>query len=463
MVDKNKRTGDRKNNSSKSIVLSDFGYKQELRQVLSLSDLVTYGLVFMVVIAPFGIYGVVAEMSKGMVALVYLIAMGGMLFTAFSYWRMAEVFPISGSVYAYTSRAINKNVGFLSGWLIILDYLLTPALLYVVSADALTSIIPNVPTHIWIILFIGVNTIINILGIEFSAKVNKVIIVIEIIIFLIFVGASIKTLATNGVSDFTWKPFYDPENFSLKAILPAVSIAVLSFMGFDAISTLAEETKDGASEIGKGCVLALIIAGVLFIIQTFFAALIWPDYTSFSETDAAFYEVAFAAGGPKVMWICAVATAFGWGIANSLVAQIGISRIIFSMARDGFLPPILSKVHHKYQTPYVAIALIALISIIITMMFSDSISVLSMLINFGALTSFMILNLTVIYYFIFKKKSKRFMVHLVMPLIGFLINTFIWYNLHTNAKLLGCAWFVLGVVLLWFKIKLQKKEVDLEI
>lgn len=147
-------------------LLEKFGYKQELKRSLSFWDLVIYGLIFMVPIAPFGIYGEVIIEAHGMVALAYLIGMIGMIFTALSYARMSEAFPMAGSVYSYAGRGINQYVGFIAGWAILLDYILVPALLYVVSATALTGMWPTIPGWVWLIVFIVINTVINYFGIS---------------------------------------------------------------------------------------------------------------------------------------------------------------------------------------------------------------------------------------------------------------------------------------------------------
>lgn len=448
------------NNSSQ---LESFGYKQELKRVLKITDLIVYGLIFMVPIAPFGIYGFVADISNGMVALAYAIGMSGMIFTAFSYWSMSESFPISGSVYAYATWTLGRTLGFISGWTLLSDYILVPTLLYVVSAAALSAVVPGVPDMVWIVAFILINTVINIRGIEFTARFNKIVLVLELIVLVIFVAAGISVLASGAAGDgFTLKPVYDPETFNLEMVMGAVSVAVLSFLGFDGISTLAEEAEGGGQAIGKASIAALLLVGFLFILQTYIAALVWPDYTSFENLDTAFYDVAFVAGGAKLMWLCSIATGFAWGIANSLAAQAAISRIIFSMSRDRALPKGLSKVHPRYQTPYVATIFVAVISLALTLFFEQQIDYLSSLVNFGALTAFLVLNFAVIYYFFFKKKTGRVVKHLILPLIAFIIIGYVWLHLQTEAFTLGIIWVCVGILYYIF-LRLRKKDVELEV
>jgi amino acid transporter len=437
--------------------------KPTLKRSLTFWDLLIYGMVFMVPIAPFGIYGVVAQGSNGMVSLAYLIGMVGMIFTAFSYARMSEAFPIAGSVYSYAQRGINDSVGFIAGWLILLDYIFIPALLYLVSAAALGDMLPGVPSYLWIVLFIAINTVINILGIEFTARANKIIVILELIILAIFLGVGITAIiqGVNG-AEFTIDPLYNDREFNMNVVMGAVSIAVLSFLGFDGISTLAEETKDGSKSIGKACVYALLSVGALFIIQTWVAALIWPDYNAFKNPDVAFYQIAEIAGGPWLKTLTIVATAFSWGIANALVAQAAISRILFSMARDRKLPVILAKIHPKFKTPYVSTLLIAVLSLGVTGFFSTHLNMLASVVNFGALSSFLFLHISVVSYYIGKKGSRDFLRHLILPAIGFIIIGYVWWNLDVLSKQLGFIWLGIGIVYLIF-LKLLKKDTGLEL
>lgn len=438
-----------------------YGYKQELNRALSFSDLLIYGLIFMVPIAPFGIYGQIAMGSHGMVALAYAIGMVGMLFTAISYSKMSQAIPIAGSVYSYAQRGLNDNIGFIAGWLILLDYIFIPALLYLVSAVALADIVPQIPVIVWLILFIGFNTVINIRGIVFTAKTNKIILVLEFIVLAVFIFTGVLAIIqhVNGAT-FTIKPLYNASQFSLSTVMGAVSIAVLSFLGFDAISTLSEESNGGKRAVGRATVFSLIIVGVLFIIQTWVAALIFPDYNAFKDPDTAFYQVAGIAGGNWLKVTTIVATAVSWGIANALVAQTAISRILYSMARDRKLPHILARIHPKYKTPYISTLLVAIVSLIVTTIFSSQIGKLASVVNFGALSSFLILHLAVMNYYLRKQKSKHYFKYFVMPLIGLLIIGFVWWNLDPLAKTLGFTWLVIGIVYLIF-LKIFGKDTKL--
>lgn len=444
-------------------ILEDFGYKQELKRSLSPWQMAIFGLVFMIPIAPFGIYGFLAEASNNMVPLVYAFGMLAMIFTAFSYGSMAEAFPISGSVYAYASRGINRHIGFMTGWAILLDYILMPTLIYVVCGASMNAIFPSISILVWAVIFLAIVTFVNIRGIEASSKLSVFALAFEMIVYVAFVIFAIIAISkgTNG-AHFTVDPIFNAKNFSFAMLMSGVSIAVLSFLGFDAISTLAEETKGGGKTVGKATVSALLILGTLFIFLTWIAGCLWPDFHAFKSIDTAFYEIANLAGGRTLLTICSVATALSWGFA-ALTAQVAVSRVLFSMSRDGLFPKIFSKVHEKFKTPYIATWFISILSLLMCIVFQNKINELTVLVNFGALTSFAILNLTVIYYYKIKLKSKGLFRYLISPLFGAAIICLVWVGLSPMAKILGVIWLTCGLLYYIILTKVLKKTGELEI
>ncbi|MBU9844410.1 APC family permease [Rahnella ecdela] len=443
--------------------VEQFGYKQELHRTLTLKDLLVYGMIFMVPIAPFGVFGYVWEGSNGMVALAYLIGMVAMFFTAMSYWAMSRAFPVSGSVYAYAQRGIHETVGFFAGWLILLDYILVPSLLYIVSAAALAPVLPEVPSWAWIVGFIALNSVVNLVGIQFTAKANNYILLAEIIILSIFVVLGLIALYSGvGAGHLTLEPLYNADKFSLPLVVGAVSIAVLSFLGFDGISTLSEETKGGVDTVGKASLGALMLVGVLFILQTWIAADLAVGMT-FTSLDTAFYETANLAGGEWLKQATIWSTAISWGIANALVAQAAVSRILFAMARDKQLPKLLAKVHRRFKTPYVSTLLVGLISLCSGLWFNGNIDNLSRLVNFGALMGFLILHVAVINHYIIRQKSRNLVLHLLFPVIGFCIIAFVIYEMDWEAKILGLSWLAIGVVYYFVLRVILKRETTLKL
>lgn len=431
------------------MAFEDFGYKQELKRSLSLADLVVYGMIFMIPIAPFGVYGYVNQEAPGMVPLAYIIGMVAMLFTALSYGNMARAFPIAGSVYSYAQRGLHPNVGFLAGWLLLLDYLLIPPLLYIYAAMALNHLYPDIPKFVFIFAFMISATLVNLRGITFTARMNILFLLAQLLVLGIFLASAWKALhggAGNG--QLTLAPLYNPSNFNFALMMQAVSIAVLSFLGFDAISTLAEETKgDAGRSVGRAALISLLIMGGIFVIQTWLAADLAAGM-GFTSADAAFYEIAAIAGGDRLASLAAIATALSWGVAVSITSQAAVSRLLFGMARDGKLPKILAKIHPKYSTPHLSIYLVAILSLMICYLFINAIDTLTSLVNFGALSGFIILHLTVINYYWRKQKSGKVLSHLISPILGFIITGAIMYNMGMAAQKLGCIWIAIGLVYL---------------
>ncbi|MFU8873889.1 APC family permease [Micromonospora sp. SL4-19] len=432
-----------------------FGYRQELSRSLSFTDLLIYGLIFMVPIAPFGIFGSVYAGSGGMVALTYLIGMVAMMFTALSYSQMVRAFPMAGSVYTYTGRGIAPPVGFLAGWVILLDYILVPGLLYLVASVAMHSLVPAVPVWLWLAAFVVLNTIVNYLGIQMTARVNRFMLAAELIILAIFLVVGVVALAQGKGEGFSLRPLFNPDTFSWPLVFGAVSIAVLSFLGFDGISMLAEESREEARRIGRSMVAALLLAGALFIVQTWVASMLVPDAGGLLDSGdpegTAFYDAARVAGGGWLAGLTALATAIAWGFANSLVAQAATSRLLYAMARDRQMPRFLARVNARHKVPANATLLVAGISLALGLYMAsrdDGISLLSTLINFGAMTAFLALHVSVVTHYVVRNGSRDWLRHLVVPVIGFLILFYVVINAKVAAQVLGFVWLGIGVIVL---------------
>ncbi|MGQ4515606.1 amino acid permease [Streptomyces sp. DW26H14] len=432
--------------------LSRLGYQQELKRSLGLKDLLVYGLVFMVPTAPFAIYGSVFNFSKGMVALTYAIGCVAMIFTAISYREMSRAFPLAGSVYSYAGRGVGAPVGFLAGWGILLDYLLIPTLLYVTGAAALHSIAPAVPQWAWVVLFVVVNTVVNLAGVELFAWATRVFLIGESLVLLLFLvlGTIAVARGVNG-AHFSWDPLFNPQFFHVGMVFGALSVAALSFLGFDAISTLSEEVKGGPKLVGRATVLSLVMVGVLFVVQTFLAGLLLPGRTHFAgntATNDAFYTVAELVGGGWFKVVAALTVALSAALANSLAAQGATSRLLYSMARDGQLPRFLAHVHPVRKVPQRAVTLVGALSLVLGVFFVGQISLLSSMVNFGALFSFLLLNVSVVSYYLIKKRQRTYGLHLVVPLIGFAVIAYVLYNADIKAQIAGGSWIVIGLVVI---------------
>lgn len=436
---------------SESKTLGQFGYQQELKRTLGLRDLTIYGIIFMAPLAPMQVYGMVAQESFGMSCLVYLVGVLAMLFTAFSYSSMSKEFPIAGSVYSYIQRSLNPHLGFVAGWIILADYILAPALLYLMTSVWMTGIFPNIPSAFWALLFIAISTFINIRGITVTAKTNLLMLYLQLatLAVLFAVGFKYVFIDGHGTGGFTLDPFFQPEHFNLDFLAKAASIAVLGFLGFDGISTLSEEAKNPTKSIGKATILSIVIIGFMFMAQAYMAHLIHPDYKTLNP-EMGFFDLAKEAGGNAFYILLILINVIAIGIAVNLNLQAATSRILYSMSRDNLLPfsNIFKKIHPKYQTPVSATFLSAGISVITVL--TLSIETVLRFVNFGAVTSFMLLNLSVFLYFYLKKKERKgkaILTYLIMPLIGFLIVGYVWTGFDKTTFIAGAVWVIIGVII----------------
>ena len=441
--------------------LEAFGYHPELRRSLSTRDLIVYGMVFMVPIAPWGVFGFVWHDSKGMVSLAYMIGLFGMFFTALSYAAMSRAFPVAGSVYAYARFGIHEVAGFFAGWLILLDYILIPALIYLFAAVPLQPIFPHVPEDVWIAVFVAFNAAVNLVGIKLTARVNLALLVVELLALALFLVVGLVALYSGvGAGRLTWQPIYDPRVFSLSTVAGATSIAVLSFLGFDGISTLAEESRGGPKSVGRATLAALLLVGVLFMIQSWIASDLARGMT-FTSLATAFYQIAARVGGVWLQDITILVSSVAAGIANAMAAQAAVSRVLFAMARDAQLPTPLARIHPRFQTPYVSTLVVSGISLLVALFFAKRIDDLTRIVNFGALTGFVLLHVSVINHYFIRERSGRWLRHFLFPIIGLAVITYVLYETNRMAKLMGACWIVIGIIYYLVLTKILKKSARL--
>jgi amino acid transporter len=432
--------------------IEQFGYTQQLKRELTLKDLIVYGLLFMVIVAPFGIFGEVHVASDGMVPFVYLVGLVAMLFTAMSYAQMSRKFPISGSVYAYVQRGINPHIGFFAGWLILIDYILIPALLYGFAGIWCHDLVPAVPIWGWVILFVLINTFITLRGIKFTAAIDWVFFALEIAAVIVFVVIALRYILGPGAetTELTsaMSPIFDTEKINLSFIATAASIACLSFLGFDGISTLAEETKNPEKTVGKATFLSLLFIGIIFIGSTWIAELAWggkatPD--DFVETG--FFQVVEEVGGQGLRLFVYLVVIIATAIPNAVAAQSAITRILFSMARDKLMPSFMGKVHPKYGTPHLAVLFIGAFTLAAAFIPAMQ---LVRFINFGGLSSFIVLNFTVFWYFFIKQKQRKtfsdWLKYLICPWAGLLILAYVWSGFEGLTLIVGFSWLAIGII-----------------
>ncbi len=444
--------------------LESFGYKQELKRELSLGSLVFFGLAYINIIGAFTMYGIATNMTKGMFALAFLIAAISMGFTAFSYAKMSAAFPIAGSSYSYTQRSISPYAGFMVGWIIMLDYILLPITNFLLIGIYMEILIPSVPSWAWSLIAIILITLLNIKGVKLAANSDAVITIVNATFLLAFFLFMCKWLLEgNGEATFfSINGFINAEaiadsKIGWAAVLQATSVLCLCFLGFDAITTFAEEAIEPEKNIGRAIIIACLGAGGLFVTIAYFSQLSWPDaYLHLKSPDTGATELIELVAGTFMSYLFTALFMLGC-IGSGIASQSSGARLLFVMGRDGGLPKILGKVNEKTQTPIISIMAIALVSCI--SMFTDLFSIASV-INFGGLIAFTMVNICVIKHYYLKGKMREgynIIKYLIAPGIGAIISITIWINLDAIAHILGGIWTVTGFVILAIQTKGFKK------
>ncbi|MBD5560105.1 MAG: APC family permease [Clostridia bacterium] len=420
------------------------------KQTLTVFDMVIYGLISMVPIAPMAIYGSVFEASGGMPALAYVIGFTAVLFSVFSFAIMIRTFPSSGSIYTYASHIMGRAMGFLTGWLMLLQYLITPTLMYIIGGTALHGFLPDIPVWVFCLIFWVLVAFISLRGMKATVKVNRIALVGELVVLGLFTVMGLYYVLhhpeTGGLSA---KAFIDPDKFNFGDMMSSVSLAVLSYVGFGVIATLTQEAKNERQGPPRAMMIMALILLVLFAGQCYIATCIDPSGSSFAHnTNNGFYEVAKMVGGQWLSVLCAVAVALAQGLFTALVGQTSVSLILFSMAKGGSLPKKLGTLKKGTNLPLTATIFVMVLSLVLIFvmlpMGMDSVAKVS---NFGALATYGILNVCVIVYCWFQKKERRHIFrHLVFPLLGAAICFVILFSLSDVALLVGAVWLGAGIV-----------------
>ncbi|TCS96829.1 APC family permease [Hazenella coriacea] len=413
---------------------------------LQLWHIFVIGVGYMAPMAVFDTFGIVSNVTKGHVPTAYLLTVAAILFTAFSYGKMVQAYPYAGSAYTYTQRTINRPLGFLVGWSALLDYLFLPMINALLTGIYMSAVFPELPQAVWIISFVMLITVINIWKINISVSFNLFLVVFQVLVALFFILLSVRGLIQEG-GEFTIQPFYT-EEIQLNTLLAGASILCFSFLGFDAVTTLSEETKNPTKTIPRGILLIALFGGCLFTSVSYFAQSLYPDASVFQDPEGASAEIAYHIGGILFQSIF-LAAAISSTLASGIASMISSSRLLYAMGRDQVLPKkYFGYVHPRLGTPLFNVFLVGLISLSAVGL---DLLLATSFINYGALIAFTFVNLSVIAYY-FRSKPARtvssFFQYLVLPLIGFSFVAIFWFSLHMHSILLGLSWTLIGSIYL---------------
>jgi putrescine importer len=434
-----------------------------LRRTLTLWDLILYGVIVIQPTAPMSVFGVLSERGRGHVVTTILIAMVAMLFTAISYGRMARAYPSAGSAFTYVGQEINPALGYVTGWSMAMDYMLNPMICFIWCSKAAMNFAPGVPYAVWAIFFFVVFTGLNLRGIRTSARLNAGLaagMAIVIAIFFVAVARYVFGHPHDGLSFFT-RPFFDPATFNMKAVLGGTSIAVLTYIGFDGISTLSEEAENPRRNILLATVLTCVVIGLLSAVEVYAAQLLWPASQTFPDVDTAFVHIAGRAAGPwffVVMNITLLVANFGSGMG----AQLGAARLLYGMGRSNALPKkFFGAVDAKRQVPRNNVIFVGLVALAGAFLISYGLG--AEMLNFGALIAFMGVNVAAFMRYYVRATDKK-LINLLPPVIGFVVCLILWLNLSRPAMIAGCIWMALGITFgAWKTGGFRRDLVDFEV
>ena len=435
--------------------MTDLRPSTTLRRNLTRRDLIVYGLLFIGPLAPVGVFGVLDARTGGAVALVYALATIAMAFTAWSYAQMSAVVPHAGSVFAYVTDGVGSRAGFLAGWLAMLDYLLIPSVAYLFSGIALHALVPGVPAWAFTVLAFAVTTALNLMGVGVAARVGLMVLVAELAVLATFVICALVVLAIHGPVRPWATPFVGTAGVDPRVIVGAMSVAVLSYLGFDAIASFAEETAGDSRQVGRAILFCLAAAGVLFVTQSYLACVLSPidpvDLAAHPSAEGtAFYDLTRASIGPWLATVVAATKAIGPAF-SAMTGQAAAARLLFGMARDGRLPSALARVDVRRGVPRASLITAAALTLAVSVWAArreDGLDVLVSIVDVGALAAFTLLHASVVGYFVVFRKGAARAAHRVVPVLGAAVTIWVLAEASATAKLVGLGWLAAGVAVL---------------
>jgi len=413
-----------------------------LKRVLGVPSLVLFGMVYMVPLTVFTTYGIVTQLSGGRVSVAYLVTLAAMVFTARSYARMAAAYPVAGSAYAYTQKTFGAPIGFLAGWSLLLDYLFLPMLNYLVIGIYMGAAIPSVSPWVFIVVSVILVTVLNIVGIVSVACANFLLLALQAVFIAVFVVLAFVTISGFGSVNFMAPFTGDGTIDGASPVFAGAAILCLSFLGFDAVSTLSEEAKDPTRSVPKAIMIATVVSGLIFFGLSYVSQLVFPS-NAFEDVDSGSLDVMTAAGGQFLNTFFTAAYVAGC-IGSALTSQASVSRILFAMGRDGIMPrKVFGHVSVRFASPTFAILVVSVISLLAIWI---DLTLLASIVSFGALVAFSAVNLTVIKHYFIDEGEKSVLNNLVLPLIGFILTVWLWTSLSWLTLEVGLIWLAVGFV-----------------
>jgi putrescine importer len=432
-----------------------------LRRTLTLWDLILYGMIVLQPVAPMSAFGALSDRGRGHVVTAILIAMVAMLFTAISYGRMARAYPSAGSAFTYVAQEIHPSIGYVTGWSMVLDYIVNPLVCVIWCSGQAHEFAPAIPDWGWKIIFAVAFTLLNLRGIKTSARVNAGLTAgMSAVVVVIFVTA-IRYIFGHSHSDphFFTRPFYDPQTFTWGNLFGCTSIAVLSYIGFDGISTLSEEAENPRRNILLATVLTCVVIGFLSAAEVYVAQLVWPATEAFPNPDTAYVWTAARTWAPlfTIVGVTLVVANFGSGMG----AHIGAARLLYGMGRSNALPSsFFGAIDPKHQVPRNNVIFVGALALFGSFFLTYGRGI--ELLNFGALIAFMGVNAAAfVRYFLHAEQKKAW--NLIPPVLGFVICLALWLSLSRPAQIVGSIWMIAGIAFGIWKTRWFREPLSFEV
>lgn len=422
----------------------------QLRRVLGLAALVMFGLSYMAPVTVFTTFGTVTEITDGHLAAAYVVALVTMIFTALSYAHLSRVIPAAGSAYSYAQKTFGGHLGFVTGWTLMLDYLFLPMINFLLVGLYMNSAFPAIPAWVFALVSIVVVLAFIAMGVKFVGKSSGVIVAMAVAIIVVFVALSISYLVGNPAPSVLAPFEFGSDGAS--PIFAGAAVLALSFLGFDAVSTLSEDARDAQRNIPRAIVITTVLGGVIFIVVAWVGGMVFPDWHSFVALDTAGIELVEKVGGPVLSAIF-IAVFVAGCIGSAMTSQVSVSRIIYAMGRDGLLPRAFGKLHPRFGTPVLAAVSVSAVSLLALVL---SLEMAATMISFGALFAFSMVNLSVIKHFFWDSKLRgaaAVVKYLLLPLVGFALTIWLWTSLAPTSFIVGLCWMAVGIIFLAFRTK----------
>jgi amino acid transporter len=429
-----------------------------LKRSLTLWGLILYGIIVIQPVAPMSPFGVVSNAAHGHVALAMVMCMVALACTGISYGRMARAYPSAGSAYTYVSREVHPLPGYITGWAMAMDYVLNPLICTIVCSKLTLNYMGEAGKAVWVypalaVFYAGVFVALNLVGVKTNARINAVLALAmgAVILWILYAAARYIMALPSVPEGFFTKPFYDPDTFRFSDVLKGTSLAVLTYIGFDGISTLSEEVENPRRNVLLATVLTCCIVGVLAVAMTYAAQLVWYPETSFPSAmvESAYVQVTGKMGGP-LLFNVVNATLLVATIGSGMAALLGAARLLYGMGRDNAIPRSFFGFVNRNGVPSRNVWLIGAISLFGALLATPKLEIMSFdravsLLNFGALLAFAGVNAAAFIRYVVREKDHSFSM-IAPPIVGFLLCVYLWYGLGWLALGWGVGWSVVGIL-----------------